>query len=200
MHLFHVDFGGGLLFRAVSSQVPSALKGLTSVFGMGTGGTPSPLPPKIVSLSCGLRFQVLAQGHYIAFIPSCQDLFPLLLLLLQPCRCASLALLTPLFSASLALFALLTLLALLRLSAPPASPRSLRSVSGAQLPAVFGLVPSALLTLPAVCSGLRFPLRPSHPSVFPACYEKLMSSHPLGSLTTAHALTSLSCHFFFGLA
>ena len=37
--------GGDLLFRAVSSQVPSALKGLTSVFGMRTGGTPSPLPP-----------------------------------------------------------------------------------------------------------------------------------------------------------
>ena len=29
--------GGDLLFRAVASQVPSALKGLTSVFGMGTG-------------------------------------------------------------------------------------------------------------------------------------------------------------------
>ena len=37
--------------RAVSSQVLSALKGLTSVFGMGTGGTPSPLPLEIVSLS-----------------------------------------------------------------------------------------------------------------------------------------------------
>ena len=70
-----MDFGGDLLFRAVSSQVPSALKGLTSVFGMGTGGTPSPLPPKIVSSSFGLRFQVLAHSHYISFIPSCQDLF-----------------------------------------------------------------------------------------------------------------------------
>ena len=70
-----MDFGGDLLFRAVSSQVPSALKGLTSVFGMGTGGTPSPLPPKIVSSSLGLRFQVLAHSHYISFIPSCQDLF-----------------------------------------------------------------------------------------------------------------------------
>ena len=39
-------FGGDLLSRAVTSQVPSALKGLTAVFGMGTGGTPSPLPPK----------------------------------------------------------------------------------------------------------------------------------------------------------
>ena len=32
-----METGGDLLFRAVSSQVPSALKGLTSVFGMGTG-------------------------------------------------------------------------------------------------------------------------------------------------------------------
>ena len=32
-----VDSGDDLLSRAVSSQVPSALKGLTSVFGMGTG-------------------------------------------------------------------------------------------------------------------------------------------------------------------
>ena len=44
-----MESGGDLLSRAVSSQVPSALKGLTSVFGMGTGGTPSPLPPEIVS-------------------------------------------------------------------------------------------------------------------------------------------------------
>ena len=41
------ESGGDLLSRAVSSQVPSALKVLTSVFGMGTGGTPSPLPPEI---------------------------------------------------------------------------------------------------------------------------------------------------------
>ena len=48
-----LESGGDLLFRAVSSQVPSALKGLTSVFGMGTGGTPSPLPPETVSLFGG---------------------------------------------------------------------------------------------------------------------------------------------------
>ena len=40
--------GGDLCSRAVSSQVLSALKGLTSVFGMGTGGTPSSLPPEMV--------------------------------------------------------------------------------------------------------------------------------------------------------
>ena len=39
---FHLGSGNDLLSRAVSSQVPSALKGLTSVFGMGTGGTLSP--------------------------------------------------------------------------------------------------------------------------------------------------------------
>jgi hypothetical protein len=35
------DLGGVLLSHAVSRAVPSALKGLTSVFGMGTGVSPS---------------------------------------------------------------------------------------------------------------------------------------------------------------
>ena len=47
--LRNMESGGDLLSRAVTSQVPSALKGLTSVFGMGTGGTPSSLPPEMVS-------------------------------------------------------------------------------------------------------------------------------------------------------
>ena len=34
--------GGVLLSHAVAHAVPSALKGLTSVFGMGTGVSPSP--------------------------------------------------------------------------------------------------------------------------------------------------------------
>ncbi len=34
------ESGSDLLSRAVSREVPSALEGLTSVFGMGTGGTP----------------------------------------------------------------------------------------------------------------------------------------------------------------
>ena len=50
LHPLILESGGDLLSRAVSSQVPSALKVLTSVFGMGTGGTPSPLPPDIVSI------------------------------------------------------------------------------------------------------------------------------------------------------
>ena len=36
---FLLDPGGYLLSRTVASQVPSAYEGLTSVFGMGTGGT-----------------------------------------------------------------------------------------------------------------------------------------------------------------
>ena len=44
--LLHEKSGGVLLSRGVSSQVPSALVGLTSVFGMGTGVTPPPWPPK----------------------------------------------------------------------------------------------------------------------------------------------------------
>ena len=38
--------GGVLLSQGRSSQVPSALEGLTSVFGMGTGVTPPLWPPK----------------------------------------------------------------------------------------------------------------------------------------------------------
>ena len=37
--------GSVLTSRDVSVQVLSALKSLTSVFGMGTGGSSSPLPP-----------------------------------------------------------------------------------------------------------------------------------------------------------
>ena len=37
--------GSVLASRAVASQVLSALKSLTSVFGMRTGGSSSPLPP-----------------------------------------------------------------------------------------------------------------------------------------------------------
>ena len=40
--------GNVLLSRAVSSQVPSALKGLTSVFGMGTGVPPASSTPTII--------------------------------------------------------------------------------------------------------------------------------------------------------
>ena len=52
--LRNMESGDDLSSRAVSSQVLSTLKGLTSVFGMGTGGTPSPLSPEI-----GWRFALL---------------------------------------------------------------------------------------------------------------------------------------------
>lgn len=66
MQVVSLESGGDLLSRAVSSQVPSALKVLTSVFGMGTGGTPSPLPPETVSFLWGWgrwsSLIILAQG------------------------------------------------------------------------------------------------------------------------------------------
>ena len=40
--------GGVLISRAVASQVPSALRGLTSVFGMGTGGSLLPSSPEFL--------------------------------------------------------------------------------------------------------------------------------------------------------
>jgi len=40
--------GSDLLSQGLPSQVPSALEGLTSVFGMGTGVTPPLSPPKSV--------------------------------------------------------------------------------------------------------------------------------------------------------
>ncbi len=39
--------GGDLLSHAVTSAVPSALEGLTAVFGMGTGVAPPVRPPGI---------------------------------------------------------------------------------------------------------------------------------------------------------
>ena len=38
---FQRSAGDGLLSRALSSGVPSALQGLTTVFGMGTGVAPA---------------------------------------------------------------------------------------------------------------------------------------------------------------
>ena len=42
-------FGGDLLSHTVARAVPSALRGLTAVFGMGTGVTLSLLPPKTLN-------------------------------------------------------------------------------------------------------------------------------------------------------
>jgi hypothetical protein len=38
---FHRGAGGGLLSRGLATGVPSALSGLTAVFGMGTGVAPT---------------------------------------------------------------------------------------------------------------------------------------------------------------
>ena len=43
--------GDVLLSQGVSPQVPSALAGLTAVFGMGTGVAPPPWSPEIVLLT-----------------------------------------------------------------------------------------------------------------------------------------------------
>ena len=47
--------GGVLISRAVASQVPSALRGLTSVFGMGTGGALLLSSPESFSATLVLR-------------------------------------------------------------------------------------------------------------------------------------------------
>ena len=50
--IMEFESGDDLLSRAVSSQVPSACWGLTSVFGMGTGGSLRLLSPEIL---CGCQ-------------------------------------------------------------------------------------------------------------------------------------------------
>ena len=72
-----MESGGDLSSRAVSSQVLSALKGLTSVFGMGTGGTPSPLPPEIVSFLS----RTLTTAHLRENFPSLQPILSLMIAL-----------------------------------------------------------------------------------------------------------------------
>src|SRR2546429_3593716 len=42
----HTQIGGDLLSQALAGQVPSALRGLTALFGMGRGVSPSLWPPK----------------------------------------------------------------------------------------------------------------------------------------------------------
>ena len=52
--------GSDLLSHAVAHEVPSALEGLTSVFGMGTGVAPPLWPPGIFELASGSFLLVLA--------------------------------------------------------------------------------------------------------------------------------------------
>src|SRR5215216_2923483 len=42
------ETGGDLLSRSLAGQVPSALWGLTALFGMGRGVSPTPKPPEIL--------------------------------------------------------------------------------------------------------------------------------------------------------
>ena len=53
-----MNSGGVLLSHAVSYAVPSALKSLTSVFGMGTGVTSLLLPPKTIKLILSFRHRI----------------------------------------------------------------------------------------------------------------------------------------------
>ncbi len=53
--------GGVLLSQGATPQVPSALAGLTAVFGMGTGVSPPPWPPETVR-SPGLEDRQPSQG------------------------------------------------------------------------------------------------------------------------------------------
>src|SRR5690606_36727657 len=53
--LFRDEAGDDVLSHTVSGAVPSALRGLTSVFGMGTGVSLAPLPPDMSSGRLAVR-------------------------------------------------------------------------------------------------------------------------------------------------
>src|SRR6266550_1869510 len=60
------DLGDDLLSQTVASPVPSALTGLTAVFGMGTGVSPSLWSPKSLSFDrCEEVLLGTAQDHAI---------------------------------------------------------------------------------------------------------------------------------------
>ena len=60
-----MESGSDLSSRAVSSQVLSALESLTSVFGMGTGGSSPSLPPEIVAI---LLLQLSLSCFHFAYL------------------------------------------------------------------------------------------------------------------------------------
>ena len=71
--LSSVETGSVLLSRAVSHRVSSALKSLTTVFGMGTGVTSSLLPPDSFALAIFADHFVTARsslGHVSQYAPS----------------------------------------------------------------------------------------------------------------------------------
>jgi hypothetical protein len=59
--------GSDLLSQGIAPQVPSALAGFTSVFGMGTGGSPPLSPPDNIF---GSVSRALHSEHVFGFIPS----------------------------------------------------------------------------------------------------------------------------------
>ena len=64
-----IKSGGDLLSRDVAIQVSSALRSLTSVFGMGTGVSFSSFPPDICSYSC-LTICYQTSSASLAYTPS----------------------------------------------------------------------------------------------------------------------------------
>ena len=59
------DSGDVLLSRAVAHQVSSALRSLTTVFGMGTGVTFLLLPPNVCQTPCGVLTQFCVLKNWI---------------------------------------------------------------------------------------------------------------------------------------
>ena len=75
------EAGGDVLSHRVSSAVPSALRGLTAVFGMGTGVALAPRPPAILG--------VQRQRHpCLAMPPVVSGVCSVVLLVLQQSRAA----------------------------------------------------------------------------------------------------------------
>ena len=69
-----LESGGVLISRAVASQVPSALRGLTSVFGMGTGGTLLPSSPEWFQAVVGAALLLFAFALRSARLPALASL------------------------------------------------------------------------------------------------------------------------------
>ena len=65
--------GGDLLSRGLAPRVPSALEGLTAVFGMGTGVAPPRYPPESA--------EVGSKRLEVGLLWRCQCSLPLFLLL-----------------------------------------------------------------------------------------------------------------------
>src|SRR3989440_12797808 len=63
------DLGDDLLFQTVASPVPSALTGLTAVFGMGTGVSPSLWSPKSLCESQAKKCFRVSAVHAINTAP-----------------------------------------------------------------------------------------------------------------------------------